>query len=223
MKRAVKDKSDPDMLEEYDFSKGVRGKYAERYIERALTEEFKELKERHREALKRTAARVILGPSVMRVYEEGTRKALLPLLPKLDVDTLVRLRDQEQYSEWFDAQVARVAQAIDRHNPHNSRIRPGFKWGHATKITAIFIRDLVLSSRYFSDSEAERISFFLYVPIDSVVIRRLKLLGVRLPFRKIKEVDTREKFYLVQNTLEKAATEVGVPRVWFDDNWAIRS
>lgn len=26
---------DPDMLEEYDFSKGVRGKYAERYAEGA--------------------------------------------------------------------------------------------------------------------------------------------------------------------------------------------
>ncbi len=25
--------SDPDMLEEYDFSKGVRGKYAKRYAE----------------------------------------------------------------------------------------------------------------------------------------------------------------------------------------------
>ena len=28
MKRAQKD---PDMLEEYDFSKGIRGKYAKRY------------------------------------------------------------------------------------------------------------------------------------------------------------------------------------------------
>ena len=25
--------NDPDMLEEYDFSKGIRGKYAERYAE----------------------------------------------------------------------------------------------------------------------------------------------------------------------------------------------
>jgi hypothetical protein len=31
-KRAVR-KSDPDMLKEYDFRKGVRGKYAERYAQ----------------------------------------------------------------------------------------------------------------------------------------------------------------------------------------------
>jgi hypothetical protein len=31
MKRTGKGTADPDMLEEYDFSKGVRGKHAERY------------------------------------------------------------------------------------------------------------------------------------------------------------------------------------------------
>jgi len=33
MKKASNKKSDPDMRNEYDFSKGVRGKYAQRYAE----------------------------------------------------------------------------------------------------------------------------------------------------------------------------------------------
>jgi len=33
MKKAVRTLRDPDMLDEYDFSQGVRGKYAERYAE----------------------------------------------------------------------------------------------------------------------------------------------------------------------------------------------
>ena len=33
MKKAAKIRRRPDMLEEYDFSKGVRGKYAGRYAE----------------------------------------------------------------------------------------------------------------------------------------------------------------------------------------------
>ena len=33
MKKAIRTRHDPDMLEEYDFSKGVRGKYAKRYAE----------------------------------------------------------------------------------------------------------------------------------------------------------------------------------------------
>jgi hypothetical protein len=33
MKRTAKAKRDPEMLAEYDFSQGVRGKYAERYAQ----------------------------------------------------------------------------------------------------------------------------------------------------------------------------------------------
>ena len=33
MKKAKRSKRDPDMLDEYDFSSGVRGKYAKRYAE----------------------------------------------------------------------------------------------------------------------------------------------------------------------------------------------
>jgi hypothetical protein len=33
MKKATRSKRDPDMLAEYDFSSGVRGKYAKRYAE----------------------------------------------------------------------------------------------------------------------------------------------------------------------------------------------
>ncbi len=33
MKKATTNPQDPDLLDEYDFSKGVRGKYAQRYRE----------------------------------------------------------------------------------------------------------------------------------------------------------------------------------------------
>jgi hypothetical protein len=33
MKKAAKRKTDPDILDEYDFSPGTRGKYAKRYAE----------------------------------------------------------------------------------------------------------------------------------------------------------------------------------------------
>src|SRR5213593_4268680 len=33
MKKEAKGKRDPDLLDDYDFSKGVRGKYAKRYAE----------------------------------------------------------------------------------------------------------------------------------------------------------------------------------------------
>jgi hypothetical protein len=77
-------------------------------------------------------------------------------------------------------------------------------------------------SRYFTDADAARISPWLYSPIDRVVIDRLRKLHGLLPFRQIKGINTPEKFYLVQDLLGQAAAKVGVPRVWFDDNWGDR-
>jgi hypothetical protein len=47
-------------------------------------------------------------------------------------------------------------------------------------------------------------------------------LKMRLPFKRIREIDTAKKFYDVQTALGAAAREAGVPRVWFDDNWSDR-
>jgi hypothetical protein len=188
----------------------------------ALKTEFKRIKIEHDLALKRTAARVVLGPSVMRVFVKGTRDALMPVLSGINLDQLHQISNQEAFSNWLDIQLSKVTKVVERLNSGNTRIFPGAKWGHSAKITALFIRDLVLSSRYFDDIESQRISYFLHVPIDGIVIDRLENCGVDLPFSKIKEIDTRLKFYAVQDVLTKAAKEVGVPRVWFDDNWGDR-
>lgn len=188
----------------------------------ALKEEFRRIKAQHRDALKKTTARVVLGPSVMRVFKKGTRNVLLPFLSELEVDEIIKYKDQAQYSDWFDKHVRTMARIIERKNPNNTRIRPGLEWGHTTKIMSLYVRDLVVSSRYFNDKDADRISFFLHAPIDSIAIKRLTGLGIRLPFTKIKEIDTREKFYSVQEFLANAAHEHRIPRVWFDDNWGDR-
>ena len=42
----------------------------------------------------------------------------------------------------------------------------GYKWGHATKILTLYIREFVLNSRYFTDAQVQAILPWLYVPID---------------------------------------------------------
>lgn len=75
----------------------------------ALKEEFRRIKGQHRDAMKKTAARVVLGPSVMRVFKKGTQEVLLPFLSELDMDVIIKFKDQEQYSVWFDKHVGRMA------------------------------------------------------------------------------------------------------------------
>ena len=188
----------------------------------ALLEEFRRIKTAHRKVIKSTLARSVTGPSVKRVYKPGTREALFPVLARIDVDRLAGIRSQQAFDRWYNSQLRRVAAAIERGNHGNGRILPGAKWGHATKILSIFVRDLVLRSDYFSRKNAQRIARYLHAPIDSIVMQRLRKLGIPLRFSKIKEINSATKFYRVQQMLSDAAGEVGVPRVWFDDNWGDR-
>lgn len=188
----------------------------------SLCKEFKRIEENRNDLLRIRAARVVLGASVIRVFNKGSKSTITKALEQVNIDELMRIDNQDHYRYWFESELNKVARAIIRTNKDNDRIFPGYKWGHATKVLTLYNRRLVSSSRYFTDEQVEQISPLLYNPIDSVVIRRLKDLGYALPYTKIKEIDTPKKFYYVQELLGEAAAEVGVPRIWFDDVWGER-
>jgi len=187
-----------------------------------LEKEFERINLNHHKALKATAARVVLGSSVIRVFKEGTKKKLMPVLVRIRIDELFKVKNQKQFKLWFGKELNKVAVAVRKTNRSNDRIYPGYKWGHSTKILTLYIREMVLNSRYFNDSQVKRISNWLYTPIDSIAIKRLWKLDIKLPFNNIKEIRTSTMFYGIQDMLVKAARKVNVPRVWFDDNWGDR-
>jgi hypothetical protein len=188
----------------------------------SLVEEFQRIRQEHAKALRHRAARVVLGPSVVRVYRKGSNRSLFPVLVAVPLDELREVQTPEQFRTWFEAHLEVLAATIDRLNQGNDKIYPGYKWGHATKVLTLYLREIVLNSRYFNDAEAGRLAALLYIPIDDIAMKRLKKLGCRPPFSAINQIDTPEKFYGVQELLGEAAARVGVPRIWFDDNWGDR-
>jgi len=159
---------------------------------------------------------------VMRVFAPDTKPGLLTTLEDLPVDDLPQVAKKE-FQGWYETQLDEAAAEIRKRNSENERVQPGLKWGHSAKVLSLYLRDLVEHSRYFTDREAKAIAPSLHVPIDGIVIDRLRALEVATPCRKIKEIDSADKFYEFQEVLEAAAKRVGVPRIWFDDNWGART
>jgi hypothetical protein len=188
----------------------------------SIVTEFERIKREHRQALRQRGTRVILFPSVTRVFTSGTKGKLFPILVKIPLEEMPLLKNQREFRTWFEHWLEVLAEAIRRHNPNNRKIHPGYKWGHAAKVLTLYMREMVLNCRYFSDEEVNRLAPLLYTPIDTIAIRRLAQLGHAPPFKAIREIDTPEKFYGVQEMLGNAAARVGVPRIWFDDNWGDR-
>lgn len=187
----------------------------------ALEAEFVRIRREHPAAIRKRIVRACLGGSVIRVFAQGTKPGLLRVLESLPVDDLPAL-DRTEFEAWYRVQLERVARELRKLNVGNPRLQPGLKWGHAAKVLSLFLRDLISQTRYFDERAAQKLEPWLHVPVDRIVIRRLRNLGARFDFQGIREIDSQERFLQVQRCLEAVAAPIGVPRVWFDDNWADR-
>ena len=187
-----------------------------------LREEFCRIKENHREAIRTRLARSTIGSSVGRVLKKGSKEQVWPILEQIPVDEILQLKNEQDYKKWFEKQLVVLARKINKTNKRNARIYPGYKWGHATKILCLYLRDVVIYREYFLQNYREKVKYWLYCPIDSVVMNALERCGVDLPFKKIKDINKPKKFYDIQKILGREAKKIKVPRIWFDDNWADR-
>jgi hypothetical protein len=188
-----------------------------------LAEEFGRIKNNHKEAIKIRVAKTCFGGSTGRVFKGESSSGIKKKLRNVDVDELLKIKTESKFQMWFEKTLEKLVNVIPDKTSRGKKISKGArKWGYGAKILNLFVRDIVLHSRYFTDTQSERIQKFLYVPIDGIIIDKLCKLGEKLCFDKIKEIDTREKFYEIQNRLGRAASKFGVPRVWFDDNWGNR-
>jgi hypothetical protein len=184
----------------------------------------KELRVRHERStasIRHWCARAATGSSVIRVFAPRTKELLLRELINVPIEEMAHLKSRAEFELWFEQQLELVATAIAKLNKSNKRVQPGLKWGHSAKVLSLYLRDVLLHSRFFSDDVVARVKPWLFVPVDSRVINRLKELGFRTPFRQIREIATREQFYVVQNCLV-AGCDPGMARVVFDDVWADR-
>ena len=190
-----------------------------------LEAEYRRIALDHRATILKMTARSALPPSVTRVFQAGTKDALVELLGTLPVDELAGIEGDAGFRVWHERQLDVVAACVLRLNPPRLRpgIHPGYHWGHAAKVLALYVRDVVLFSRYFSDDQVERVGSLLCCPVDGIVLKRLRLVGVRPGVSLINEIDTRAKFWALQDRFQLAAAAVGVPRVWFDDVWGDRA
>ncbi len=187
-----------------------------------LVKEFRRIKGNHRKAVLKRAAKVCVGSSTVRVFKRSSQ--IKERLQNVNVEELLEIRNEGNFKKWFENKLDKLAKVIPKTTSRGKKITDGArKWGYGAKILNLFLRDIVFHHRYFTEKDANRIQYFLYVPLDSIVIDRLFELEEQLSFRRIKDIDTPEKFYDVQDKLKQAASKVGVPRIWFDDNWADRT
>jgi hypothetical protein len=139
-----------------------------------LEVEFGRIKRDHGAAILKMTARSALPPFVTRAFQRKTKDALVELLGTMPIGEITALDSEAAFRVWYERQLDRVAACVLTLNPPRIRpgIHPGYHWGHAAKVLALFVRDVVLFSRYFGDYEVGRIAPWLCCPVDGVVLKR---------------------------------------------------
>jgi hypothetical protein len=192
-------------------------------MEKNLINEYRIIKKQHESNLIGIAAKVVLGSSVIRVFCKGTKQKLYEALKQIKIKEIKNIKCQKDYEKWFKTNLNNLSKVIKKSNPESKKhnIYPGYKWGHAAKILNLFIREIVENRRYFNDKEVNKIRNYLYMPIDSKVIKAISKTNVKLKAKKIKDIATKKEFDNIQKTLGDASLEARCPRIWFDDVWGI--
>ena len=183
----------------------------------SLKDKFRYIKENHRKNILKRVAKVCVGSSTVRVFKHSHQ--IRGKLQDIDVEKLLDIQNEDNFREWFENKLDEVTKVIPKTTSRSKKITDGArKWGYGAKILNLFLRDIVFQHRYFAEKDADRIQSFLYVPLDSIVLGQLHELGKQRP-KKIKNIDSSEKFYKIQEKLGDEAKKAKVPRIWFDDMW----
>jgi len=185
-----------------------------------LADKLAKFKSVERQSIIHRTAKVTLGASVVRPFLPKTKKDLTKALRKISIDQLKACRNQEEFDQFFVDNLAIVDRALKKRNSKNGRMGRGRKWGHGTKVLCLYLRGIVMHTRYFNDRTAKRLSHFLYVPIDRIVLKQLKKWGVPLQQTGIRDIETEEQFREIQAWLTTAAKMARAPRILFDDIWS---
>lgn len=187
----------------------------------ALVQEFVRIKKQHERTIVRRTAKVAMGASVYRVYQVDTKADVVRVLERFPYNALRHIKSQTEFKRFYQRQLGRVVQAVRMRNKDNPKLGNGLKWGHCAKLLSLFMRDIVLHTRLYTDVEVKRLTPMLYVPFDSIVLDRLRRrCGVSNVPKKLKDIAGSKVFWHLQMQLQNAAAQAETQAIHFDDVWA---
>lgn len=175
----------------------------------------------YKKAVKKRIAKIVLGASVIRAFEENTKPDLFTCLIGLEIDSLSHIQTEEEFDKWHAQKITAVYNCLLKTNQDKfADSLEGLKWGHATKVFNLYIGHLYHYSPYFEDEKRKmKANRFLHIPLDSKVFAALHQFNIPVP-KSIKSI-TAAQYKKIQNELRSAAYNKKVDPLRFDDYaWA---
>jgi hypothetical protein len=193
-----------------------------RYVCNSILAKYMQIKIAHNDCVIEKIASAILGPSIIRVFKKNTKDDIINVLKRISIDDVKKVMESRNlFKKWFLTTSLKVSKVLQSSNMDAGSKR----WAHATKITSIYLRDLICRcARDLTKREYARIEKMLYVPLDKIVLKRLNKLcstcdhRFKIP-KSMSELKEKKQFFHIQDCLYYHASKIGIPAIWFDDIW----
>ncbi|MBI4305954.1 MAG: hypothetical protein HY678_06500 [Chloroflexi bacterium] len=175
--------------------------------------------ERHGQALLRRRIKFVVEKgSMARLFKAAVGPDLQKeLVHLLDPGGFAKIVARDEYDSWLIELVSR-----DGWRDYARDELDLVRWGYFAKLANICIYEIASHRELVSESDWERIKFFLHLPLDSNVFYHLRNLEPTIPLPPgwMLKGMTAEQYWGIQNVARALGAQHGVPPIWFDDAWA---
>jgi len=194
-----------------------------RCFDNGLLKKYDTIKKEHSNIVMQKTAIIALGPSIIRMFKKKTKDNIVKVLQDISIDDVNKaLRSKKLFKKWFIELSLEVNKVLKSHKDMDQGSK---RWAHATKITSLYLRDLLYRcSEKLTEKEYKHAEEMLYVPLDKIVLNSLSKscnkCDCRAKFPKnMSELKTEGQFFYIQDYLHRHASKAGVPAIWYDDVW----
>lgn len=173
--------------------------------------------EKHRDALLRRRIKFVVEKGAMaRLFKQGSSSGLQDqLFRSLKPNEIASLRSRGDYDNWFQSlvqdgcweQYSRNGLQVDR-------------WAYFAKLINIVVYEIVSNRELFSETDWQRLRWFLHIPLDSNVFWYLQQLDPQFPATWVLKGMTSEQYWAMQTAARDLAQRFGIPPIWFEDAWS---
>ena len=174
-------------------------------------------KEAHADALVRRRIKFVVEKgAVARGFKKATNAQLQhELFCKLKPSKIASLSSREEYDTWILGLIREDCWA-----PYSRNGLEHDRWAYFAKLLNIVIYEIVTHRELVSESDWQRLQFFLHLPLDSQIFSFLAELDASIPDPGILKDMTAKQYLEIQAVVRRLAAQCGVPPIWFEDAWS---
>lgn len=136
--------------------------------------------------------RAILTPANLGIFQKGTKKDVVDVLEKVDVNQFINLETRDEYDEWFDDVVLSFHHGLYPLFRKNLVVAKGNPYSYSARLLTQYLKYLSTRTMVFY-TDPDVLLNVIHPIISNQYLKSFPDLGIKM----VNQIENREKYYEV--------------------------